>query len=596
MNLVGRRSIASCTNLAHEAESKILTLCNSGGVREALDALRSHPTALPSSTYSAFLQFCIDSNSKEEGKLLYHHLLAKEYTSDLHLNTKFIIFFSKLGDVGSARKMFDKMPERSVVSWTALISGYAQHGFSEEALSTFSLMHLGGNKANQFTYGCVLGACTSIGCIRSGRQIQGCIEKSRFVEDLHLLSSLVDMHLKCGNVEDACSLFWSIGDRDVVLWNSMIGGHAVRGLPSDAFRLFTLMRREGKLPDHCSFSSVLRACGALKDVMNAHKTHSLIIKSGFASHYAVSGSLINAYVKCRSIHCARLLYDSLPKHDLISCTTVITGYSTEGGYSMEALKLFLEINQTGKKIDNVILCSMLNVSATEASLDMGRQIHAHAVKVPSNHDVALSNALVDMYTKSGVLEDAYLAFEEIPHKNVISWTSLITCYGKHGQGEYAVKLFEKMEDSGVKPNDVTFLSLISACSHSGLTGRGMEIFDLMVNKYDIQPRSEHYCCVVDLLGRGGFLPEAYEFVKVMNIKPNLAVWGAMLGACRIHDNKPLGESAAGNLLSLNPVISVNYVVLANIYATAGLWDNACKTRRLMEQNSTQKDAGVAIFY
>lgn len=351
----------------------------------------------------------------------------------------------------------------------------------------------------------------------------------------------------------------------------------------------------GKIPDHFTFASILKACGLVKDFLNADKIHSFIIKSGFANHYAVSGSLIDAYVKCKRMSCARLVYDSLPEQDIVSCTTLITGYSQDISYSSNALKLYCKVNQTGMKIDNVILCSMLNVSANEASLDLGKQIHACAVKNQSNHDLALHNALVDMYAKSGELEDAHLAFNEMRSRNVISWTSLITGYGKHGFGEDAVALFKKMEDNGVKPNDVTFLSLISACSHSGLTSKGMNFFDLMVNKYDIQPRSEHYSCVVDLLGREGLINEAYNFVKKMNVKPNASIWSAILGACRIHDNRSIGEVAAGYLLNLFPHKSVNYIVLANIYAATSLWENSWRTRKLMEQKLSQKDAGCSTI-
>ncbi|XP_020591047.1 pentatricopeptide repeat-containing protein At3g20730 [Phalaenopsis equestris] len=596
MNLVGRRSIGSWPNLRHETESKVLALCNLGQLREALETLHSYRNPLASSIYSNLLQVCVDTNAKKEGKFLYDHLFARGYLPNLHLNTKFIIFFANAGELVLARNVFDGMPEPDVVSWTALISGYSQNGFLYEALDIFVLMHRWCNKANQFTYSSVIRACTATRCIRSGLQIQGCVEKSRFRQNLYVNGALVDFHLKCGMLEDAWSLFWGMEDRDVVLWNSMIGGHLVRGLADDSFKLFISMLEEGKFPDHFTFASILKACGLRKDFLNADKMHSLVIKSGCSSHYAVSGSLIDAYVKCKRMCSARLLYDSLPEQDLFSCTALITGYSTDGSFSRDALKLYCKFNQTGMKIDDVILCSMLNVSANEASLDLGRQIHACTVKNQSNHDLALHNALVDMYAKSGELQDAHLAFDEIKNKNVISWTSLITGYGKHGQGEDAVMLFNKMEDNGVKPNDVTFLSLISACSHTGLARKGMNFFDLMVNKYAIQPRSEHYSCVVDLLGREGLINEAYNFVKTMNFKPNISIWSAMLGACRIHDNKSIGEVAAGNLLAFYPQKSVNYVVLANIYAAASLWENAWKTRNLMEQKSIQKDRGCSSIY
>ncbi|KAJ6822337.1 uncharacterized protein M6B38_388880 [Iris pallida] len=291
---------------------------------------------------------------------------------------------------------------------------------------------------------------------------------------------------------------------------------------------------------------------------------------------------------------ARLVYDSMLEHDLISCTALINGYSLERSSSREASELFSQIDRMGLGVDNVILSSMLNICANMASLSSGRQIHARALKSQSDHDVAFGNALIDMYGKSGELEDARRVFSEMQHKDVISWTSMIVNYGKHGHGNVAITLYEKMEDHGVKPNDVTYLSLLFACSHSGLTTKGLKVFNSMVSRQGIHPRAEHYSCVVDLLARGGLLGEAYDLACNMDVKPNKSLWGAMLGACRIHGNTFLGEVSAGYLFGMDPDLSVNYVVLANMYAAAGLWQDAWKTRKLLEQNSTKKFAGYSL--
>ncbi|KAF5950160.1 hypothetical protein HYC85_012153 [Camellia sinensis] len=269
------------------------------------------------------------------------------------------------------------MSERSLVTWTALVFGYSQNGYSEEALAVFSAMHRIGVKANQFTYGSALRACTSMMCLDRGKQIQGCIQKSRLVKNLFVQSALVDLHSKCRKLEDACYIFESMSERDVVSWNAMIGGYAVQGFADDALRLFR---------------SMLRA----------------------------------------------------------------------------------------------------------ASLDLGRQIHALVLKCQSKHDVAMENTLIDMYSKSGEIEDAKQVFNEMEQKNVISWTSLIAGYGKHGYGHKAIALYEKMECEGLKPNDVTFPTLLFSCSHAGLTTEALECFNNMVGKYNILPRAEHYSCMVDV--------------------------------------------------------------------------------------------------
>lgn len=195
--------------------------------------------------YSKILQLCIDTKAKKPGLLIHRHLLSNGFPSNLHLDTKFIVFYSKFGDMDNARKVFDKMPERSVVSWTALLSGYSQNGDSKEALVVFSAMQRAGVKANQFTYGSALRACTSLLCLVSGKQIHGCIQKGRFCENLFLQSALVDFHSKCGRMEDACYVFEVMSERDLVSWNAMIGGYAVQGFAKDAFLMFRSMLREG---------------------------------------------------------------------------------------------------------------------------------------------------------------------------------------------------------------------------------------------------------------------------------------------------------------------------------------------------------------
>ncbi|XP_009385060.2 pentatricopeptide repeat-containing protein At3g20730 [Musa acuminata AAA Group] len=574
-------------------EPKVLTLCDLGRRREAIRSLVSDPSApaLPSSAYSSLLQLCIDSGAKEDGVSLHVHLRSAGHAPDLHLSTKLIIFYAKFGELAAARRVFDDMPERSVVSWTALVSGYSRNGRAEEALEVFSNMRSSGLKGNQFTYGSALRACTSLGCIGSGQQVHGCIAKSRFQDDLFVQSALVDMHLKCGSVDEALRLFGRMNKRDVVAWNSIVGGCAVRGLGDDAFGAFCLMIRDGMRPDRFTYASVLRASGVLRSPIYVNQIHASIVKLGHGSHCVVSGSLIDAYAKCRSLCQAQLLYDSMVDRDLISCTALVTGYALDKSCSWKAFEIFRGINHMGMRIDDVMLSCILNVCANVPSLSFGRQIHAHMLKEHPDYDVALGNALIDMYAKSGELQDACHAFYEMRHKNVISWTSLITGYGKNGCGEGAITLFSKMEEDGVKPNDVTFLALLFACSHSGLISKGLEYFHLMVSKYQIIPRVEHYSCAVDLLARGGQLKEAYDLVCKMNIRPNASLWGAMLGACRMYGDMNLGEVAAGYLLSLYPERSVNYVVLANVYTAAGLWESALKMREMMEQRSTKKDAG-----
>ncbi|KAI8543410.1 hypothetical protein RHMOL_Rhmol08G0215600 [Rhododendron molle] len=575
--------------------SHINSLCDLGRLQDAITLVFSNPTQMDYSLYSRILQLCILRKAGKEGHLIHSRVLTNGLHSNPFMNTKLIIFYSKMGDMVTSRTLFDKMPERTVVTWTALLSGYTQNGCSKEALLVFSAMRCKGVRPNQFTYGSALRACTSLMCLGRGEQIQGCIQKSRLAKDLYVQSALVDLYSKCGKMEDACYFFESMAERDVVSWNVMIGGYAYQGFADDAFQLFRSMLRGGVIPDRFTLGNVMKAFLRGRAMMKVIQVHGFIIQLGFETHNDLTGSLIDAYAKCGSIRIAYHIYKSMPKKDAISCTALITGYARQGVYSRDSFDLFIEIHQKHLGLDVVILCSILNLCANTMSLDLGRQIHALAFKCQPYNDVAMGNALIDMYSKSGEIEGANSVFNEMKQKNVISWTSLIAGYGKHGYGHKAIALYNQMEYEGLKPNDVTFLTLLFACSHAGLTNEGWECFNSMVHKYKISPRAEHYSCMVDLFARGGKLEEAYNLICKMNIAPTASLWGAILGACHIYGNMSLGEVAARHLFNMEPKKSVNYVVLASIYASVGLWDSVSTTRRLMEGRNIRKDPGYSLF-
>ncbi|KAI9177502.1 hypothetical protein LWI28_016035 [Acer negundo] len=566
--------------------------CTIGKLKEALKLSVTQPDP---KMYMSLLQLCIVVRAKEQARMIHSHIVTIGFESSVNLGTKLIVFYAKVGDMLSARKVFDKMPVRDVVSWTAMISGYGQNGFYENALLVFSGMRRAGVRANMFTYGSALRACMGMRWLEGGMQIQGYALKGRFADNLYVKSALLDLYAKCGRIEDAWFLFDTMEERDVVSWNVMIGGFAVQGFVDDCFQLFRLMMREGKIPDCFTLGSVLRASIGDIGLMMVNQIHGLIIRLGFGSSNLLIGSLIDAYAKCGSVRSAHQLYKNMLKPDIISCTALITGFAREGNNSGEAFDLFKEMILKKMGIDDIVLCLMVNICANMASLSLGRQIHALALKYQPSYDIAMGNALIDMYAKSGEIEDAIRAFNEMREKNVISWTSLIAGYGKHGYGQKAIELYEKMECEGLKPNDVTLLSLLFACSHAGLTSEGWELFNNMISRYKILPRPEHFSCMVDLFARGGHLESAYNMISEMNIKPTVSLWSAILGACNIYGNVTIGEVAAKNLFNMEPEKSVNYVVLSNIYAAAGARDKARETWKLMKERGLRKNPGYSLL-
>ncbi|KAI3675649.1 hypothetical protein L1987_85241 [Smallanthus sonchifolius] len=598
MNKICRKSISRINEFLRPATfiSDIQSLLDLGKLDSAVNLALDHPVYFHHPPYVKLLNLCIDKKAYNHARMVHQHLYTNGFNSNLHINTKLVILYSKAGDMKSARQVFDEMPERSVVSWTALLSGYARNGYDEEALKVFVGMRRAGVKANQFTYASSLSACTRLMFLSYGLQIQGCIYKGRFVDCAFVQCALIELHSKCGEIEDACYVFDMMSIKDLVSWNSMIGGLAVRGFSNDAILMFRLMFLDGMTPDNFTLASVLMACARSKDLANVMLLHGFVLKSGFGSYNSLNGSLINAYAKSGSVRSADRIYKSMVKKDTISCTALIAGYAHEGGNIMDAMKLFIELHQVLMNVDNVILCSMINICANTASLGLGKQIHAISLKCLACHDVPMNNALVDMYSKCGEIIDARRVFDEMKEKNIISWTSLIAGYGKHGYGNKAIALYKQMADEGLEPNGITFLSLLFSCSHCGLTAEGSGFFNNMVNKYNILPQEKHYSCMVDLLARGGEIEEAYNLVNNMHLKPNASVWGAILGACSVHGNVAIGKVAARHLFDLDPGKSVNYVVLASIYAAAGLWDGAWDTRKLMKVENLQKRQSGCSFF
>ncbi|KAJ0232217.1 Pentatricopeptide repeat-containing protein [Hirschfeldia incana] len=560
----------------------------------------SKPYLLDPYFYLKALKLCSHQNVEKQFVLIHGNSVTNGFVSNLQLNNSLINLYVRQGDVKHARKLFDRMPKRDVGSWTAMISGYSQRGYHRDAFLLFKQMRGEPVRANDFTYGSVLKSCKDLGCLREGMQIHGCVEKGKFAGYLVVRSALLCLYAKCGKMEDVRLLFDSMKQRDLCSWNIVINGYASSACADTSFGLFQMMLVEGKKPDCYTFESLFRASVQVKCLEMVSELHGFAIKMGLEESHALIRSLIDAYGKCGSLVNARKLFEGPMRRDLVSCTALITGFAQQNNFTSDAFDIFKEMILMRTKIDEILVSSILKICINIASTSIGRQIHCFALKSSQiRFDVALSNSLIDMYAKSGEIEDAVLAFEEMEEKDVRSWTSLISGYGRHGNVKKAIDLFNRMEQEGTKPNDVTFLALLSACSHTGETELGWKIFNAMINKYGIKAREEHLSCIVDMLARGGNLEEAYELIRSGNGITSLSssAWGAFLDACRRHGNIQLSEVAAAQLLSMEPKKPVNYINLASVYADTGEWDKALKTRRLMkESGSCNKAPGYSIVY
>lgn len=364
---------------------------------------------------------------------------------------------------------------------------------------------------------------------------------------------------------------------------------------SQLLSLYTLKCQvlfSGTEPNEFTFATVLTSCSGVSGFDHGRQIHSHIIKLSFDSHIYVGSSLLDLYAKTGWIHEARGVFDSLQERDVVSCTAIISGYA-QLGFDEEAVKLFCQLQKEEVIYNYVTYASVLNAVSGLAAYEHGRQVHSHVLRLQLPPYVILQNSLIDMYSKCGNLIYSRRIFDNMSERTVITWNTMLVGYSKHGKGQDVVKLFELMrEEDKVLPDKVTFLALLSGCSHGGMENRGLEFFDEMVSgKTGIEPNVEHYGTVVDLLGRAGQIEKAFKFVKDMPYEPTGAIWGSLLGACSVHQNVEIGKYVGSQLIEIEPENAGNYVVLSNLLASAGRWNEVRGIRDMMMEKAVIKEPG-----
>jgi pentatricopeptide repeat protein len=601
----------------------IRTLCTQGKLKEAVNIL--HATDLPteSSTYVCLLQSCIKKKALSEGRLVHAHMSARGFVRDKIVLNTLINAYAKCGSLLDARKVFEEMCERNVISWTSVISAYASHGQAEEALGLFRRMQRMGVQPNHFTVATVLPACAKLTALEQGMEIHEEIIRRGFQSDVFVGNALVDMYAKCGSIENARNVFDKMLQRDVVSWTSMIASCEQNGHVDEALELFYRMQLLGVRPNMKTFTSAVSACANLRALEQGMDIHEQISTNGFQSDSLLENALLDMYAKCGNIDKARAVFEQMPQRTAISWTAMIAGYMLNGhadealklfwdmperntaswtamiagyaqnGHSVEALELYRQMQNACVKPDSKTFVSVLPACGKLAALGQGKDIHEDIIRRQLQSDIFVANSLVDMYAKCGSLEEARCLFDTMQRRDVVSWTSMIGGYAMHGCGKEALKLFKQMQHSGMNPNHVTLLCVLSACCHAGLLDEGRQFFDSMIRYYKLTPAMEHYSCMVDLLGRTGHLDEAEDLIKKMPMKPDANVWGSLLSACRVHNKVDLGERVADFLFELNPQNDSPYVLLSNIYASSGKWDGIQKVRKMMKDRRVKKTPGCS---
>ncbi|KAK9126958.1 hypothetical protein Scep_015804 [Stephania cephalantha] len=439
-------------------------------------------------------------------------------------------------------------------------------------------------------YDSLLTMCINQRAIRDGQRVHAHIIKTRYLPPVYLETRLIVLYIKCSLLGDARKVFDQMPQRNVVSWTAMISAYSQRGCHSESLDLFLQMLRSGTPPNEFTFATVLTSCNG--DIGFGRQVQSMLIKSSFETHVFVGSSLLDMYAKAGRIHEARGVFETLPRRDVVSCTAIISGYA-QLGLDEEALELFRRLLEDGMESNYVTYASVLTALAGLAAFDHGRQIHNRIIRSQLPSYVVLDNSLIDMYSKCGNLAYSRRVFDRMLERTAVTWNAMLVGYGKHGFGREVIELFGLMKkDKEVKPDTVTFMAVLSGCSHGGLVDEGLAVFDEMNNEKDgIKPETEHYGCVVDLLGRAGRVDEAFDFIKSMPFEATAAIWGSLLGACRAHANVFVGEAVAHRLFAIEPENAGNYVILSNLYASAGRWEDVRYVRELMKDKAVTKEPG-----
>ncbi|XP_038724657.1 pentatricopeptide repeat-containing protein At5g15300 [Tripterygium wilfordii] len=460
------------------------------------------------------------------------------------------------GTIYYAHQLFVEIAEPDTFMWNTMIRGSAQSQSPWKAVSLYSQMENRRQmKPDNFTFAFLLKACTRLSWRNIGLGIHGRVTRYGFEADTFVRNTLIYFHANCGDLDVATALFADSAKRDVIPWSALTAGYARRGELGLARKLFNEM--------------------PMKDLVSWNV-------------------MITAYVKQGEMGSARELFDNIPERDVVTWNAMIAGYVSCGSCEL-ALEMFEEMRRVGQQPDQVTMLSLLSACADLGDLDVGRKIHFALLEISSgDFSILLGNALIDMYAKCGSISQAMEVFHEMAEKDVSTWNSAIGGLAFHGHAEDSLSLFTKMQISKTMPNEITFVAVLVACSHTGQVEEGRRYFKQMRDGYNIEPNIKHYGCMVDMLGRAGLLNEAFEMIDSMDIESNAIIWRTLLGACRIHGNVELGRLANERLLNMRRDESGDYVLLSNIYASQSEWHGVEKVRKLMDDSGVRKGPGCSL--
>lgn len=541
-------------------------------------------------TFAAVLGALANSGSVEKGIQVHTMVIKNGFELTTYVGNSLVNMYSKSGMVIDARAVFDDMEIKDVVSWNGMIAGFVTNGLDLEALELFYRMRLAGVKLTQPIFVTVIKLCTNLKKVGFATQLHSRVMKSGFESDPNIRTALMVNYTKCSEMNDAFKLFCTNHRvHNVVTWTAIISGYLKNGGIEQAVNLFCQMNRDAVRPNHFTYSTILTA----HPTISLFQVHAQVIKANYENSPSVGTALLDAYVKTGNTNDAERVFDLVEEKDIVTWSAMLAGYAQIKD-SSRAVRVFCQLAKEGIEPNEYTFSSVINACASPtATVEQGKQLHAGSIKSGYNNALCVSSALVTLYAKRGNIESANEIFKRQRERDLVSWNSMISGYAQHGYGKKALKIFEEMQTNNFEVDDITFIGVLTACTHAGLVEEGQRYFDMMVKDLNIDPKMEHYSCMVDLYSRAGLLEKAMALINGMPFPAGSTVWRTLLAACRVHRNLELGKLAGEKLISLQPQDSAAYVLLSNLYATVGKWQERGKVRKLMDERKVKKEAGYS---
>ncbi|CAL9115971.1 unnamed protein product, partial [Musa acuminata var. zebrina] len=625
------------------------------------------------STFASVLSACASIGIREHGVQMHacgckHGILEdllRLYDTIL-LNTM-INVYSNCGQIEEARKIFEMIPSKNMISWNSMIVGYSQNGHAVQALELFIDMHHLDLSIDKVALASVISSCASVCALTTGEELFALATRIGLVTDLVVTSSLVDLYCKCGKVIDgrrlfdgmpnfdafgvlhrmqdlgvkvsaftlsitascvssprqakqvhgfiirfgsgslntvlgnslidmygrvglagyASQIFCAMDNSDVISWNSMISAYGRSGCGMEALECFCVMRAAGFSTDEFTMSSVLNICTDLENLAKGEQLLAHCFKMGFLSNSIVSSAVIDMYSIFGRLDDAVRIFQGMPRWDSVLCDSMYSGY-VRSSIGDEAIKLFVVALRKSVMPTEFTFATILNSRMCFCSTDLGMQIHCWVCKTGFEADMIVANALVDMYAKLGFVESAMKLFSKMVAKDLVSWNTIIMGLAKNGQGVEALRIFRELQGNGVKPDRITLVGVLLACSYGHMVHEGKRIFSLMEKKYGVMRDLRHYACMVDMMGRAGMLKETLNIIETSPHSHSLSLWNLLLNACRIHGDLVFATIIAEKLLDLEARFSLPYLVLAQMYGVSGRWESMARVLKAMEERGVRK--------